>query len=52
MHELSVHCSPENGYLMDLGGIAILDKLDCTINDSGILDNMYCPINVDSGRDS
>ena len=40
MHELSAHCSPENGYLRDLGGIVILDKLDCIINDRGILDNL------------
>ena len=40
MHELSVHCSPENVYLRDLDGIAILDKLGCIINDSGILDNL------------
>ena len=51
MHELSAHRGPENGYLMDLGGVAILDRLDCTINVSCILDNLYCLINVNSGRD-
>ena len=51
MHELSAHRGPENGYLMDLGGVAILDRLDCTINVSCMLDNLYCLINVDSGRD-
>jgi hypothetical protein len=38
MHEL-LPCSLENDYLMDMGAIAILDKLGCTINVSGIVGN-------------
>ena len=48
MHELSAHCSPKNGYLRDLGGIAILDKLGYIINGNRILENLWCPIDVDN----
>jgi hypothetical protein len=39
-------CSPENDYLMDMGAIAILDKLGYIINVTGMVGNVYCFINV------